>query len=187
MAEKIAVSTTEGAVLGLLAFGERSGYDLARLAENSVVHLWTPSRSQIYKVLPRLVATGLAQTRAIEQDRRPDKALYTLTTQGRGVLRAWLDEVEDEPAGGRVVFPLKLFFCDFASRTTAVAQLTAYRAFLTRRLDQYERLRPEAEASQHGYTYHALLHGVARVRATLDWIEETMATLESDDAYAGRR
>ena len=186
MAEKIAVSTTEGAVLGLLAFGERSGYDLARLAENSVAHLWTPSRSQIYKVLPRLVAAGLAQTRAVEQDRRPDKALYKLTAQGRRALRAWLDEVEDEPRGGRVVFPLKLFFCDFASPNTALAQLTAYRAFLADRLDQYERLRPDAETSQHRYTYHALLHGIARVRATLDWIDETTATLEYDHAVLNR-
>jgi len=45
-------------VLGLIAFGERSGYDLARLAENSVAHLWTPSQSQIYKTLPRLVASA---------------------------------------------------------------------------------------------------------------------------------
>jgi DNA-binding PadR family transcriptional regulator len=187
MVETIAISTTEGAVLGLLAFGERSGYDLARLAENSVAHLWTPSRSQIYKVLPRLVAAGLAQTRAIEQDRRPDKALYKLNGPGRRALRAWLDEVEDAPAGGRVVFPLKLFFCDFASPKTALAQLAAYRAFLTRRLTQYERLRPDAEASRHRYTYHALLHGVTRVRATLDWIDQTIAALESDNAYAGRR
>jgi DNA-binding PadR family transcriptional regulator len=187
MAATITVSTTEGAVLGLLAFGERSGYDLARLAENSVAHIWTPSRSQIYKVLPRLVAAGLARTRAIEQVRRPDKALYKLTPHGRRALRAWLDEVEDEPAGGRVVFPLKLFFCDFASPKTALTQLAAYRTFLTRRLDQYERLDPEARASQHRFMHHALQHGLARVRATLDWIDETTAMLESDRAYAGRR
>jgi PadR family transcriptional regulator, regulatory protein AphA len=174
-------------MLGLLAFGERSGYDLARLAEDSVAHLWTPSRSQIYKVLPRLVAAGLAQTRAIEQERRPDKALYKLTALGRRALRAWLDEVEDEPAAGRIIFPLKLFFCDFASPKTALAQLSAYRAFLTRRLDQYELLRPDAEASQRRYPYHVLRHGLARVRATLEWIDETIATLESDRVYAGRR
>jgi PadR family transcriptional regulator, regulatory protein AphA len=187
MSETIAVSTTEGAVLGLLAFGERSGYDLARLAEESVAHIWTPSRSQIYKVLPRLVAAGLAQMRPIEQERRPDKALYKLTARGRRALRDWLDEVEDEPAGGRVVFPLKLFFCDFASRKTALAQLAAYRAFLARRLDQYEQLEPDAEASQHQFTYHTLLHGLTRVRATLGWIDETIAMLKSDKAYAGRR
>jgi hypothetical protein len=37
------LTTTEATVLGLVAFGERSGYDLARLAAYSVEHLWTPS------------------------------------------------------------------------------------------------------------------------------------------------
>src|SRR6266498_3414253 len=69
------LSTTEGAVLGLIAFGERSGYELSRLAANSVEHLWTPSQSQIYKTLPRLVSRGLARTRRIEQRDRPDKSL----------------------------------------------------------------------------------------------------------------
>ena len=52
--------TTTLAVLGLVALQPGSGYDLARLADRSVGYLWTPSRSQIYKVLPRLVSDGLA-------------------------------------------------------------------------------------------------------------------------------
>ncbi len=182
MAEKIPVSTTEGAVLGLIAFGERSGYDLARLAETSVAYLWTPSRSQIYKVLPRLVLAGLARMRHVEQDRRPDKALYKLTARGRRVLRAWLEEVEDEPASGRVVFPLKIFFCEFASSGAALAQLSAYRAFLVRRLEQYERARPSSPVAPDRYPHHVLLHGLTRVRATLAWIDETVVAIESEAA-----
>src|SRR5258705_2386848 len=109
------LSTTEGAVLGLLAPGERSGYELAKLAESSVAYLWTPSRSQIYKVLPRLESVGFARVREIEQHGRPDKALYKVTPNGLAALRGWLYAVEGEPGGGRVVFGLKLFFCNFAS------------------------------------------------------------------------
>jgi DNA-binding PadR family transcriptional regulator len=181
------VSTTEGAVLGLLAFGERSGYDLARDAERSIGYLWTPSRSQIYKVLPRLVTAGLAQVREVEQDRLPDKALYKLTTQGRRALRAWLSEVEEEPASGRVVFPLKLYFCDFASPETALAQLSAYRRFLERRLEHYERLLPGAATSPERYAQHVLKHGLTRVRSTLAWIDETIATLQSETAASTHR
>lgn len=173
MAETIPVSTTEGAVLGLLAFGERSGYELAHLASRSVAYLWTPSRSQIYKVLPRLVTDGFARARHVQQDTRPDKALYRLTAGGRRALRAWLEAVEEEPAGGRVVFPLKLFFCDFASPEVALAQLAGYRASLVRRLEAYEEIEPAA-----GYPYHVLQHGLTRVRATLGWVDETAAAIE---------
>src|SRR5215468_4087520 len=50
--------TTTLVVLGLVALQPGSGYDLARLADRSVGYLWTPSRSQIYKILPRLVSDG---------------------------------------------------------------------------------------------------------------------------------
>src|SRR5919197_1058019 len=172
------LTTTEGAVLGLVAFGEASGYDLARLAASSVAHIWTPSQSQIYKTLPRLAARGLTRTREIEQRGRPDKAVYRITRKGRVALRGWLDEVEDEPASGRAVFPLKLFFCDFASPGTARAHLDAYRRYLTRRLEHYERLRGGTRPFASDFPGHVLLHGITRVHATIAWIEQTAAALE---------
>jgi PadR family transcriptional regulator AphA len=174
------ITTTEGAVLGLLAEGERSGYELAKLAEDAVVYLWTPSRSQMYKVLPRLVAAGFAGVREVEQRGRPDKAVYTITPRGVGALRAWLEEADEEPAGGRVVFALKLFFCDHASPATARAQLAAYRRYLERRLEAYEQMEPKLGTSSRSYPGHVLQHGLTRVRATLAWIDEAAAAIEAD-------
>ncbi|MDX6487331.1 MAG: hypothetical protein QOF43_2484 [Gaiellaceae bacterium] len=171
------LSTTEGAVLGLLARGERSGYELAKLAETSVGYLWTPSRSQIYKVLPRLEGLGCARAREVEQHGRPDKALYRATPKGLEALGAWLDEVEDEPAGGRVIFALKLFFCDFATPATALAHLAAYRRYLMLRLDAYEQLEASIGGGPRGYAEHVLGHGLVRVRATLEWVDETAAAI----------
>ncbi len=173
------LSTTEGAVLGLIAFGERSGYELSRLAANSVEHLWTPSQSQIYKTLPRLVSRGLARTRRIEQRDRPDKSLYKITPPGRKALRHWLGEIEEEPASGRIVFVLKLFFCDFAAPGADRAQLGAYHRFLTRRLDRYKALRAGPRLFNSAYPEHVLHHGIQRTQATLAWIDETLAALES--------
>jgi PadR family transcriptional regulator AphA len=173
------LSTTEGAVLGLVAFGRRSGYDLARLAAESIEHLWTPSQSQIYKTLPRLAAGGLVDAVEVEQRGRPDKSLYRLTAKGRRALRRWLDEVEEEPASGRVAFPLKLFFCEFASPSTAEAQLNAYRRFLTRRLERYEALRGAPPQFESVYPRHVLEHGITRVQATLGWVDATLAAIDA--------
>jgi DNA-binding PadR family transcriptional regulator len=180
------LSTTEGAVLGLVAFGRRSGYDLARLAANSIEHLWTPSQSQIYKTLPRLAARGLVQAVEVEQRRRPDKTLYRLTPNGRSSLRRWLDEVEEEPASGRIVFPLKLFFCDFASAGTARAQLDAYRSFLSRRLERYEALRDGPRQFESVYPQFVLEHGITRAHATLRWIEQMLAATEASPHAAAK-
>jgi DNA-binding PadR family transcriptional regulator len=164
-------------VLGLLAFGERSGYDLLRLAERSVGYIWTPSRSQIYKVLPRLVAAGLASAREIEQRRRPDKAVYTITPQGRQTLRAWLGEIEHEPPNPSTIFALKLFFCDFVAPEVALAQLNAYRAFLARRLDEYDQMKKDPTDEAHLFPQLVLARVIARIRATLDWADGAEAAI----------
>jgi PadR family transcriptional regulator AphA len=187
MAQRQRLSTTEGAVLGLLALGQRSGYDLALLAENTVAHLWTPSRSQIYKTLPRLFAAGLARKRDVEQLGRPDKALYTITKAGKQELRRWLDEIEEEPASGTVVFPLKFFFAQFASQGTAEAHLDAYRRFLTVRLERYESLRAGPDTFDARYARHVLEHGIMRTRTTLEWIDATSAAIRSDTARRAQR
>jgi PadR family transcriptional regulator, regulatory protein AphA len=173
------LTTTEYAVLGLLAFGERSGYDLARAASRSIDYMWAPSRSQIYKVLPRLVELGLATSREIAQQGRPDKALYRLRPQGRAGLRAWIEEVEPDPSGGHAVFLLKLFFGWVAAPKAVAAQLEAYRTLLEQRLKEFEALEAGLEADEPVHSRIALRHGIARARASLEWAEDAKQLLET--------
>jgi DNA-binding PadR family transcriptional regulator len=42
-----------------------SGYNLAKLVAKAIGHVWSPARSQLYAVLPRLVADGLARSRRV--------------------------------------------------------------------------------------------------------------------------
>src|SRR5215471_19736731 len=138
--------TTTLAVLGLVALQPGSGYDLARLADRSVGYLWTPSRSQIYKTLPRLVSDGLATAKRVRQRDRPDKDLYSITPAGQRALRRWLAEAEEEPVRNPNVFALKLFFCDLVPARTAQVQLDAYRRFLEARLSGFHAIaRPSAQ------------------------------------------
>jgi PadR family transcriptional regulator, regulatory protein AphA len=171
-------------VLGLLSDGERSGYDLARLAARTIAPGWVPSRSQIYKVLPRLVDWGLADSREIEQQGRPDKAMYRITDHGIDVLRAWIERVEDEPAGDTNVFFLKLFFAAVASPEAAQEQLDAYRGAVQRRLAELEEMQRNLVPDASVYDRIALRHGIMRSRATLAWAEEAQALLRKARAEA---
>jgi DNA-binding PadR family transcriptional regulator len=88
------LTTTEAAVLALLAIeGERSAYDLTKLVAQAIAHVWSPARSGLYAVLPRLVKDGLAQRRVAAQSSRPDKQLYRGTRAGRRALDDWLETV----------------------------------------------------------------------------------------------
>jgi len=171
------LTTTEYGVLGLLAFGESSGYDLARAATRSIDYMWAPSRSQIYKVLPRLVAAGYAESREVEQRGRPDKAVYRITPGGLAALRAWVETVEEASPG---VFAMKLFFAWTASPEAAHEQLALYRSQAERHLAEFEEM--ERNLSSRDDPVHsrvALRHGILRARATLEWAKEAAALLDS--------
>ena len=91
----VQLTATEGAVLGLLAIeGERTGYDLLKVAQRSVAHVWAPAKSQLYAVLPRLGRDGLARSRAGGRERGPDRRLYRITKRGERALTGWLETVE---------------------------------------------------------------------------------------------
>lgn len=166
------LSTTDGAVLGLVALSPSSGYDLARLAEQSVGYLWAPSRSQIYKVLPRLVARGFARARSVPQDDRPDKRVYKITPAGRSVLHRWLEEVDDPGIGESNVFALKLFFCDLVPVHAAEAQLAGYRRFLEFRLSRFESMLRSLDDVEAIFPQLILRRAITRIRATLVWVDE---------------
>ena len=59
-----ALTTSEAAVLALLALGgEGSGYELTKRVGRAIAHVWAPARSQLYALLPRLVADGHVDVR----------------------------------------------------------------------------------------------------------------------------
>jgi PadR family transcriptional regulator AphA len=171
--------TTTLVVLGLVALQPGSGYDLARLADRSVGYLWTPSRSQIYKILPRLVSDGLATAKRVRQRDRPDKDLYSITPAGRRALRRWLAEAEEEPVRNPNIFALKLFFCDLVPARTAQAQLDAYRRFLEARLTRFHAMARAPAQGENIFPQLILGRAITRIEATLLWIEEASKTLDA--------
>jgi len=149
-------------VLGLLAEGERSGYDLLKRAESSVAHMWSPARSQLYAVLPRLVDAGLARRRNVRQASRPDKQLYKLTAAGREAVRHWLETAAPKTWDELL---LKVFFARLCSRAALLRQLDDYAERQREQLLEYEAIKP---ATRHGAL--TLQYGLELVPVRLDWL-----------------
>jgi len=163
------LTTTEGVVLGLLAEGERSGYDLLKRAEGSVAHMWAPAKSQLYAVLPRLVEGGLARRRMVRQRGRPDKQLYRLTAAGRDAVRQWL---ESGPPKSWDELLLKVFFAELCSRDALLRQLDDYAEVQQGFLAGYEAISP---ATRYGAL--TLEYGLELMPVRLAWIEQARREL----------
>jgi DNA-binding PadR family transcriptional regulator len=78
-------------LLGLLAEGPASGYDLARRFSEALGSVWPAQHPQIYSELARLEAAGLIEVESTGPRRR--KA-YRITDEGLTEVRRWLAEVE---------------------------------------------------------------------------------------------
>lgn len=163
------MTTTEGVVLGVLAEGDRSGYDLLKRAERSVAHMWAPAKSQLYAVLARLVEAGLAGRRTVRQTGRPDKQVYRLTRDGRTAVRQWLETAAPKSWDELL---LKVFFAGLCSREALLRQLDAYADVQRGFLAEYEAITP---ATRYGAL--TLEYGLELMPARLKWLEKTRREL----------
>jgi DNA-binding PadR family transcriptional regulator len=96
-------------LLGLLAEGPASGYDLNRRFQETLGAAWPAQHPKIYAELGRLESDGLIEVDSHGPRRR--KA-YRITDSGRAEVRRWLVEGADEGADHTLRFEplLRTFF-----------------------------------------------------------------------------
>src|SRR6478672_8982552 len=81
------------AVLGLLADGPASGYDLLKMFDRSLAFIWPATQSQLYGELNRLADDGLIEVSNEGPRGRKD---YAITDDGRAELERWIVDVEPD-------------------------------------------------------------------------------------------
>jgi PadR family transcriptional regulator, regulatory protein AphA len=87
------LTPTARVVLGLVALGPRTGYDIKRIADSSTRFFWGASYGQIYPELRRLEREGLVEARD-EPRGRIRRHVYRITPAGEAAVRGWLLEHE---------------------------------------------------------------------------------------------
>jgi PadR family transcriptional regulator, regulatory protein AphA len=87
------LTPTARVVLGLVALGPRTGYDIKRIADSSTRFFWGASYGQIYPELRRLEQEGLVEARD-EPRGRIRRRVFRITPAGEAAVREWLLEQE---------------------------------------------------------------------------------------------
>lgn len=77
-------------ILGLLSFKPQTGYEIKANCNQSIRYLWNADQAQIYRTLSEITEQGLAVSKTIQQDGRPNKKVYELTKAGKEALQKWL-------------------------------------------------------------------------------------------------
>ena len=79
-------------ILGLLNYGEMSGYEIREVFRDSLNYFWSAQTSQIYRELGVLEKKGWIEKRTVEQDGKPNKNICSITEEGQKELLRWLSE-----------------------------------------------------------------------------------------------
>jgi len=77
------------AILVALTDGAKSGYDIAKLFDDSTGFFWRARHSQIYRELSKLKERGWASSEEIEQSGKPNRIVFSITPDGRQGLVEW--------------------------------------------------------------------------------------------------
>ena len=113
------------ALLGLLAVEPASGYDLKRAINRSTYFIWNATGPQIYTTLHKLREEGYITSKSLAQKGKPDKQIHKITASGQAALKAFMSEpIRASVTRDEVL--LRIFFGNFASRTSIKRELESY-------------------------------------------------------------
>ncbi|MFF9769158.1 PadR family transcriptional regulator [Streptomyces sp. NPDC014636] len=176
------------AVLAALLEGDASGYELSKTFDVSLANFWPATPQQLYRELERLAQDGLVQARTVEQERRPNKRMFTLTEAGRAELSAFAAEPPKRPTAIRDELLIKVQAMDGGDPDVTRALIEERMGWARGKLDRYRRVR---EALLDGRTeeeflrtsgrvgpYLTLLGGIGFEEENLRWCERVLAVLE---------
>jgi PadR family transcriptional regulator, regulatory protein AphA len=176
-AQAAALTPTGRVILGMLALGKSTGYDIKQFVDKSTRHFWAASYGQIYPELRRLEEQGLVHGQPEPTGARA-RMVYELTEAGQAALRDWLQSDQEPLYELRDEGMLKLFFSDSLPEQR-IANIRAMRARQERKLAQLRAIEPMASQGPTGPALTLEL-GIGFTQWFIDWCEETERRLAAE-------
>jgi len=171
---------TTFAVLGQVAAGPTTGYEIKAQLEAGAAQFWHASYSQIYAELRRLEGLGYVVEEHVVQADRPNKRVYTITAAGQKALRDWVAEpwglaqLRDEAL-------VKLLLADVLPVSEVITHIEALRDLHERRRADFERRIAALPDDAPRYAHLALRKGVLAQAAFAAWCAEVNDALSASE------
>jgi DNA-binding PadR family transcriptional regulator len=171
------LTPTGRVILGMIAFGKRTGYDIKTFVDRTARYFWAASYGQIYPELKRLEDEGLIRGRPEPSGGRA-RTVYELTEPGNAVLEHWLGADEEPSYELRDEGMLKLFFSDSLPERR-IEIVRAIRKREERDLAHLRSIEPHASKGPTG-SYLTLQLGIGFTEWIVKWCEETERQLAAE-------
>ena len=175
------ISNAAAAVLGMVALGAQSGYEIKQAGDRSFRFFWALGPPQIYAELRRLEEAGLIEGTEDARGQRRRRTV-SITRAGRSALHDWLAPDRAEPLEVRDPELLRLFFADAMSAAEVREHVAAMRERSERALARFEQeILPAADrTAESGFAYprEVARFGVELHEFIVGWCERMQARVE---------
>jgi PadR family transcriptional regulator, regulatory protein AphA len=171
------------AILGLLAQGPKTGYEIKQVVEKTISHFWNESYGHIYPTLSRLVAEGLVVRDGEASDRVGTRPRYHITPAGQTALATWL-AAPLEKEHTRNELALKLYFGQATTLAVSRGHLKAHRDHHRQLLVSYAADRTQLEqqvaagVQQAVFELITLSLGMHISQARIAWCDDALRRLD---------
>lgn len=173
------------AILVLLENKPGSGYDLVQRFKSGIGHFWNATHQQIYQELKKLQKGRLVEFKVETQTERPDKKVYRITRGGHRALEEWFRKPIPPPRLKDALL-IKIYAGRLVDQSALIAELEQHIALNRHKLEEYGAIergyfsQDEATRKRYRLPYLTLRRGIRYMLATIEWMEEARALLESD-------
>lgn len=171
------------AILGLVDKGKVTGYDLTKIFNDSVADFWSANQSQIYPELKKLVQAGLIEYEVVIQGKVLEKKVYSITPQGKAMLKRWI--LEDEPplSQSKNIFKLRIYFAEHLSKEQLLEKLKKQQQRCDKLLKRYHikisDYQDKPVPNEKLGDYILLKGAMAQLEAQLVWLDESINYIKS--------
>lgn len=176
-------------LLGLLTYQDSTGYDLAKLFEDSLNNFWHAQSSQIYRELDRMEQKGWVSSKNVIQDKRPNKRLYSITHDGRAALLSWLNNASVDFENPHEPLLVRIFFGADAPEVTlallktcrdmCLSVMETYPNSINANIEHYVKSVPDGE-NKRAYWEMTLDYGTSQCKMTAEWAQRCIDRLEKE-------
>ena len=170
----------EAAVLGLLCEEPLYGYTIEKIIDERGMRYWTDiGFSSIYYVLKRLESRGLIASSCEQQENKPSRKVYTITTDGRKMMNGKIRSLLAGPRRVPSPFDLGIGYNFLLPHEETVACLRERVSSLDRSIRLLKKRKKTHQENNRPYFVIALFdRALVHMAAEKDWVETFIREVE---------
>lgn len=160
-------------ILVQLSSGQKHGYEIKKEIQSVLGRNFSINNNMLYPILKRFEDMGAVQKQVEQQDGRPNRHLYTITSIGTELLFELLQDFSEDIVSNNNEFLVRVGLFDLLDLKSRIKVLQARKAVVEKNLSHTENV-----ISSHNndklppFTYKVTEYLKAQLKLELDWISE---------------